>query len=89
MLFPLRSYGQGKSLWKVGQTSRSRSLGQILRYVEKGIVTRNTQVKYESPIYTGSEVKAKEWVFVHTYAGGMSIELSAYSSRRAKREVKV
>ena len=38
-----------KVFFKVGQTSRSRSLGQKLWYDVKGLVTRNTHVKYESP----------------------------------------
>ena len=41
------------SFSKVGKTSRSRSRGQKLRYQEKGLVTRNTHVQYESPITSG------------------------------------
>ena len=48
------SYEQGSSFWKVGQTSRSRSLGQKLWYDVKGLVTRNTHVKYESLVSHGS-----------------------------------
>ena len=48
---------------KVGQTSRSRSRGQILPYHLKGLVTSNTHVQYESFI---SSVTAKVKVFVHT-----------------------
>ena len=40
-----------KSFEKVGQTSRSRSLGQKFWYDVKGLVSRNTHVKYESPIF--------------------------------------
>ena len=47
------------SFWKVGHTSRSRSLSQKLWYDEKGLVTRNTHVKYESTIYHGSVVKTE------------------------------
>ena len=36
------------------QSSRSRSLGQKLWYDMKGLVTRNTHVKYESPVSHGS-----------------------------------
>ena len=36
--------------------SRSRSLGQKLWYGVKGLVTRNTHVKYESPICNGSQL---------------------------------
>jgi hypothetical protein len=35
---------------KVGQTSKSRSRGQTFWYQYKGIVIRNTRMKYESPI---------------------------------------
>ena len=51
--------------FKIGQTSRSRSQGQKLRYHVKGLVTRNTHVQYESPITSGNEVMAKVKVFVH------------------------
>ena len=44
---------------KVGQTSRSKSTGQKLRYGVKGLVTRNTHVKYESPTSYGSLVMPK------------------------------
>ena len=61
-----------KILWsrfkflKVGQTSRS--LGQKLWNGVKDLVTRNAHVKYECPIYTGSEVTGKIKVFVHVDA---------------------
>ena len=48
---------------KVGQTSRSRSLGQKLWYDVKDLVTRNTHVKYESPTAYGSLVMTKVKVF--------------------------
>ena len=48
---------------KVGQTSRSKSQGQKLRYHVKGLVTRNTHVQYESPITSGNKVMAKVKVF--------------------------
>ena len=38
-----------KVILKVGQTSRSRSLGQNFWYPWKGLVTRNVHMKYESP----------------------------------------
>ena len=44
-LFWLRIYGQGKSFLKVGQISRSRSLGQKFWYRWKGLVTRNVHMK--------------------------------------------
>ena len=44
---------------KVGQTSRSKSRAQKLRYHVKGLVTRNTHVQYESPINCGKKVMAK------------------------------
>ena len=59
------SYGQGLSFSKVGQTSRSRSRGQKLRYHVKGLVTSNTHVQYESSISYGKKVMAKVKVFVH------------------------
>ena len=60
---------QVRKLWqrlgfsKVGQTSRSRSQGQKLWYHVKGLVTRNTHVKYQSPITSGKKVMAKVKVF--------------------------
>ena len=53
-----KSYGQCLSFWKVGQTSRSRSGGQKCWYQKKGLVIRNTHVKYESPITCHSKVMA-------------------------------
>ena len=55
------------SLWlrwakKVGQTSRTRSLGQKLRYGVKGLVIHMSHVKYESPTkcnFHGCEVMNK------------------------------
>ena len=44
---------------KVGQKSRSRSLGKNFCFQQKGLATRNTHVKYESPISIGSKVMAK------------------------------
>ena len=52
-----------KVFLKVGQTLRSRSLGQKLWYDMKGLVTRNTHVKYESPASYGSLVMTKVKVF--------------------------
>ena len=52
---------------KVGQTSRSRSQGQKLRYHMKGLVTSNTHVQYESLISSGEKVMAKVKVFVHAH----------------------
>ena len=42
-----------KVFLKVGQTSRSRSLGQKFWYPWKGLVTRNAHMKYESPTSSG------------------------------------
>ena len=71
-----------KVFWTVGQTSRSRTLGETLWYGVKGLVTRNVHVKYESLIYTGSKVTAKVKVFVHTHAHadarGMTIALRTF-----------
>ena len=39
------------------------SLGQKLWYGVKGLVTRNTHVKYESPISHGSQVMTKVKIF--------------------------
>ena len=39
------NYDQGESFWKVGQHSRSRSLGKKLWYDVKGPITMNTHVK--------------------------------------------
>ena len=43
-LFWLGRYGQGLSFLKIGQTSRSRSLGQTFWYPWKGLVTRNVHM---------------------------------------------
>ena len=48
---------------KEGQTSSS--LGQKFWNSVKDLVTRNAHVKYECPIYTGSEVMGKIKVIVH------------------------
>ena len=48
-LFWLRSYGQGLSFLKVGQTSRSKSLGQKFWYSWKGLCTRNVQWWFVNP----------------------------------------
>ena len=47
----LKVMAKVKVFEKIGQTSRSRSLGQKLWYDVKGLVSRNTYVKYESPIF--------------------------------------
>ena len=44
---------------KVGQKSRSRSRGKKIWFQQEGLATRNTHVKYESPISFGSKVVAK------------------------------
>ena len=41
------------------------SLGQNLWYGAKGLVTRNTHVKYESSIFNGLKVMAKVKVFIY------------------------
>ena len=51
--------------WKVGQKSRSRPRGQKLLYEWKGLVTRNTHMKFESPIWHCSQVMSKVKVFVY------------------------
>ena len=38
-----------KVIFKVGQTSRSKSLGQNFWYLWKSLVTRNVHMKYKSP----------------------------------------
>ena len=52
-----------KVFLKVGQTSRSRSLGQKFWYPWKGLVTRNVHMKYESPNSSGKEAMTKVKVF--------------------------
>ena len=47
----------------VGQTSRSRLLGQKAWYVVKSLVARNAQMQCESSVYTGSELMAKVNIF--------------------------
>ena len=60
----LTGYGK-KVMCKVGsfpnvdQRSRSRSRDQNLWYHQKGLVIRNTHVKYESPISYGKKVMCK------------------------------
>ena len=68
-LFWFESYGQGESFSKVGQTSRSRSQGQKLWYQVKGLVIRNTHVKYKSSIFIGFKVMVKVKVFVYAANG--------------------
>ena len=53
------------SFSKVGQTSRSRPQGQKLWYKVKGLIIRNTHMKYESSIFNSWKVMAKVKVFVH------------------------
>ena len=57
----IKSYGQGLVFFfsKVGQKSRSRSQGKKFWFQQEGLTTRNTHVKYESPISFGSKVVAK------------------------------
>ena len=52
-----------KVFLKVGQTSRSRSLGQKFWYPWKGLVIRNVHMKYESPTSSGKEAMTKVKVF--------------------------
>ena len=52
-----------KVLKKNDQTSRARSLGPKLWYDVKGLVRRNTHVKYESPVSYCSLVMTKVEVF--------------------------
>ena len=52
-----------KVFLKVGQNSRSMSLGHKFRYPRKGLVTRIVHMKYESPNSSGSEAMAKVKVF--------------------------
>ena len=49
--------------FKSRSNSRSRSRGQKLWYHVKGLVTRNTDVQYESPISSSKKVMAKVKVF--------------------------
>ena len=63
-LSPFISYDQGWSFWKVGQTSRSRSLGKKIWNDMKGLVTRITYVNYESPSSSGLKVMAMVNVFL-------------------------
>ena len=44
---PFKRSGQGSNVQLVGQTPRSRSQGQICWYPWKGLITRNTHVKYQ------------------------------------------
>ena len=48
-----------KFFFKVGQKSRSRSRGKKFWFQQKGLATRNTHVKYESPTSFGSKVMPK------------------------------
>ena len=52
-----------KVFLKVGQASRSRSLGQNFWHQWKGLVTRNVHMKYESPTSSGSEAMTQVKVF--------------------------
>ena len=53
------SLSSDNSYLKAGQKSRSRSRGKKICFQQKGLATRNTHVKYESPISFGSKVIAK------------------------------
>ena len=94
----LKVMAKVKVFFKVGQTSRSRSLGQKLWYHVKGLVTRNTHMKYERCITSGLEVMAKVKVFVHADdadadadadADGRAMTLAprTYMSRLAKNDI--
>ena len=47
----------------MGQTPRSRSQGKKSWYPQKGLITRNTQVKYQSSCNHGSKIISKVKVF--------------------------
>ena len=53
------SYRQFKIFTKVGQGSRSRSQGQIFWYGWKGLDTRYTHVKFETPVANSLKVIGK------------------------------
>ena len=81
---------------KVGQTSRSRSQGKKLWYQLKGLVIRNTHVKYESPTSYALKVMTNVKVFVHatdadadadTWATCMTIALRTYVPARSKIDI--
>jgi hypothetical protein len=54
---------------KVGQTLRSRSQGQKIWYVYKGLVIRKTHMKYESPNTCHSKDMANVKVFQDRQTG--------------------
>ena len=54
-----KSWSRSSFFSKVCQKSRSRSQGKIFCFQQKGLATRNTRVKYESPTSFGSKVMAK------------------------------
>ena len=58
----IKSYGQCLGFSKVGQRSRSRSYVQNLWYCRKGLVIRNTNAKYGSPISYGKYTRAPQTV---------------------------
>ena len=78
-----KSYGQGQSLLKVGQTSRSRSQGQNVWYHLKGLVTRNTYVQYESPTSSDLKVMTKVKGFVHAANGDTDADTEARATTLA------
>ena len=56
----------------VCQRSLSRSLGQNCWHNQKGIITRNVHMKYESSTSNGSKVMAKVYVFTNVGQGSPS-----------------
>ena len=66
-LYHFKVMAKVKVFLKVGQTQRSRSRVQKLRYHVKCLVTRNTHMQYESPITSSKKVMTKVKVFVHAH----------------------
>ena len=59
----LKSYWKGSSFQKVRHTPRSRSQGHTSWNSQKGLVTKNTNVKYQRSGTHSSKVQSKVKVF--------------------------
>ena len=66
--------------------SRSRPLGQIYWYQQKGLATRNTHMKYERPISFGSKVMAKVNFFSKV---GQMVKVKFTLDRRTDRVIPI
>jgi hypothetical protein len=62
-------------IWKNGQTPRSKVRGSSSWYQMKGLVRRNTYVKYKSPNTDQSKVLTKVKVWKRRLNSGQRVEV--------------